>query len=144
MFISELAANAKALDPLKLLKESVQENDTYIVDLNLSQLEVGKDSKGQNLFPYASSDYAKLKIAMGSKAPLGTPNLNFEGDFWAGFNVTADEEGIFITSSDSKTEKLKSGYTPDIFGLTDESKKDLKTVLLPTFLTKLRDELLRT
>jgi len=143
VFISELANNAKALDPLKLLMESVQENDAYIVDLNLSQLEIGLDSTGKSLFPYASEDYATLKMAMGSKAPKGTPNLNFEGNFYEGFFVEADTEGFLISSTDSKTDKLKSGYTPDIFGLTTDNKKDLKTVLLPTFLTKIKDGLLR-
>ena len=143
MFISQLAANAKGLNPLELFAESVQENDTYIIDLNLSQLEVGKDSKDKSLFPYASDDYAKLKMSMGSMAPMGTPNLRFEGNFWEGFIVQSDIEGLTITSTDSKTEKLKSGYGDDIFGLSDNSLKDLKSVLLPTFLTKLRDELLR-
>jgi hypothetical protein len=144
MFISELARNAKALNPLKLLKESVEENDSYIVDLNTSQLSKGKDSKGESLAPYANPDYAQLKMSMGSQAPLGTPNLKFEGNFYEGFNLKADEEGFNISSTDSKSEKLKSGYGRDIFGLTDESRKDLKTVLLPTFLNKIRNELFKS
>jgi hypothetical protein len=143
MFISELANNAKALDPLKLFAESVEENKEYIVDLNTGQLGKGRDSKNASLFPYANDDYAKFKKSIGSEAPLGTPNLKLTGEFWSGFNVKTDKEGLVISSTDSKSEKLKSGYGEDIFGLTDESKKDLKTMLLPTYLEKLKDELLR-
>jgi hypothetical protein len=144
MFVSQLANNARKLNPLKLFAQSVEENSEYIVDLNTGQLAIGKDSNNQDLFPYSNSDYAQLKKSMGSEAPLGTPNLKFTGDFWSGFNVKADENGLTISSTDSKTSKLKGMYNEDIFGLGEESKKDLKTMLLPTYLEKLRNELLRT
>ena len=144
MFISELAANARKLDAWKLFAESVEENKEYIIDLNTGQLSKGKDSNNASLFPYASDDYAKFKKSIGSEAPLGTPNLKLTGAFWEGFNIKTDKEGVIISSTDGKSEKLKSGYGEDIFGLTDESKADLKTMLLPTYLKKLKDELLRT
>jgi len=143
VFISELAKNAKALDPLKLFAEAVQENGEYIIDLNTSQLSLGLDANNKPLFPYQSADYAELKIAMGSQAPKGTPNLYLEGNFYEGFITYFDNKDLFITSTDSKRGKLKQMYGDDIFGLTEQSKKDLKTVLLPTFLTKIKDGLLR-
>lgn len=146
MFLSKLAANAKALKPLELFAEVVEENKEYIADLNTSQLEKGKDSNDENISPdYLMPEYAKLKMSMGSQAPLGVPNLYLEGNFYEGFySEPGKDGGIFISSKDSKTGKLTKKYGTNIFGLTDKSKADLKTVTLPNFLTKLRNELLTT
>lgn len=144
MFLGELARRAKALDPIEMFREAIEETKEYIVDLNTSQLSKGKDSKGDDLDTYASATYAEFKKSIGSEAPLGIPNLLLEGDFHSGFNAKADNDAnVFITSTDSKSNKLKAKYGDDIFGLTDESKSDLKTVILPTYLKKLKDALLR-
>ena len=42
MTLGQLAANAKALKPLELFAEVIEENKEFIVDLNTSQLEEGK------------------------------------------------------------------------------------------------------
>ena len=87
-------------------------------------------------------EYAQLKISMGSKAPLGTPNLNFEGDFYEGiYSEPGKDGGIFISSTDSKTGKLTGKYGTNIFGLTAKSKTEFKTVSLPGLLTKMKHEL---
>ena len=144
MTLSELNRRVQALEILKLFAQCVEENKEYIADLNTLQLAVGKDSNDKSLYPYASDDYAKYKKAIGSEAPLGTPNLKLTGDFWEGFEAKADKDAnVFITSTDSKTGKLKQMYDDDIFGLTDKSKADLKTVLLPNLLNKTRHELFR-
>jgi hypothetical protein len=144
MYLNELSRRASALDPLELFKESVQENDAYIVDLNTSQLSKGKDSTDNNLDTYASANYAQFKSAMGSQAPQGIPDLKLTGEFYSGFEVKADESGMNISSTDPKSPKLKAQYGDDIFGLTDKSRADLKTVLLETYLNKIRNGLLRT
>jgi hypothetical protein len=143
MYLSKLAANAKALIPLELFAEVIEENKEYIADLNTSQLEKGKDSNDENISPdYLYPEYAKLKMSMGSQAPLGVPNLKLTGEFHEGFFAEPGKDGgIFISSKDSKTGKLTKKYSTNIFGLMDKSKADLKTVTLPNFLTKIRHEL---
>lgn len=147
MFLDDLNRNAQRLDPLETLSESIEENAEYIADLNTSQLSEGVNSLGQSLDPkYKMAEYAKMKKAMGAKPPFGTPDLKLTGAFYEGFRaepLKADKGGIFITSDDSKASKLAGKYGANIFGLTDKSRADLKTVLLPTFLTKLRNELFR-
>lgn len=110
-----------------LLEEVVEVVDTEIIDLNTSQLEVGRDSLGEMLDTYASSNYAIYKKSIGSQAPLGIPNLKLEGDFYRGFICNAERGDIVITSRDSKTGKLKEKYGDDIFGI----EKGLKDILLP-------------
>ena len=143
MYLSKLAANAKELKPLELFAEVVEENKEYIADLNTSQLEKGKDSNDENISPdYLMPEYAQLKMSMGSQAPLGIPNLKLTGEFHEGFFAEPGKDGgIFISSTDSKTGKLTGKYGNNIFGLTTKSNADLKTVTLPNFLTKIRDEL---
>lgn len=144
MFLKTLHRNTESLDVEKLFAEVVKENDAYIVDLNTSQLEIGKDSNNEPLHDYSSRPYAEWKMELGSKAPFMTPNLKVTGEFHEGFTAKSEDGNVFITSTDWKTGKLKGMYGDDIFGLTDDSKKDLKTITLPTLLDKIRDGLLRS
>ena len=119
----------------------VLDNETEILDANTSQLEQGKDALGNFLENYLSDDYARFKRVLSSLPPFGVPDLKLEGDFhegwvlrWAGFE-------FFMTSTDHKTNKLVQMYGEDIFGLTDESMIELKSMFIESFIKLFRDEL---
>lgn len=116
-----------------IFRGTVLENQEEILDANTSQLEMGKDSLGNFLYDYASDAYAQFKIAYGSKAPLGTPDLKLEGNFYDGFVLKYEGKGIVITSTDEKTDKLIKKYGGDIFGLADEQLDILKPQLIASF-----------
>lgn len=133
---------AATSDVDKLFKRAVEDNETEILDANTAQLSKGKDSLGAFLEDYASDSYAQLKKAMGSKAPLGTPDLYLEGDFYAGFVLKWTGSDFFITSTDQKKDRLKAKYGEDIFGLAQESIEELAPLLLESFQIAFKNELL--
>jgi hypothetical protein len=128
-------------NPDKLFFGMVLDNETEILDANTSQLEQGKDADGDFLRTYFDDDYAKLKQHLNSKPPFGVPDLKLEGDFHEGFVLRWDRNKFFITSTDEKTEGLVQQYGKFIFGLTDESLIELKSMMLESFIKIFRDEL---
>lgn len=104
-----------------IFRRAIVENQESILDLNVAQLEQGIDSFGVFLEEYASDAYAEFKIAHGSKAPLGIPNLILEGDFTEGFILRYEGTEFIFTSTDEKKDRLVEKYGSALFGLTVES-----------------------
>jgi hypothetical protein len=123
-----------------IFRRAVLDNEAEIIDANTAQLEVGQDALGNLLDDYASTFYAEFKKAIGSNAPLGTPNLKLEGDFYAGFTLNVDGEQYFLTSTDEKAGDLAFKYGQDIFGLSEESLEKIRPLVLESFLILLRKE----
>ena len=141
-FQASIGKWAKALSkPEQYFIGAVVENREEILDLNISQLEVGKDSLGELLERYALDEYAQFKQALGSQAPFGTPDLKLEGDFHSGFVLIVDGREIRITSTDDKTGDLAHKYGQDIFGLTGDSMDTILPSLLQSWLNLFRNEL---
>lgn len=141
MIFRELQTNVESvinrLD--EMIVEAMMESESEIIDLNISQLDEGIGSDGLPLEPeYASDEYAHLKKAMGSKAPLGIPNLEVTGDFKSGFFadsfISGNEgfSGMLIDSNDEKSESLEIKYQR-VFGIApDNSDELLELIILPT------------
>jgi hypothetical protein len=142
MDLFDLRDRLHALDVETLLDKAVIENKEEILDLNRSQLDIGRDSLGNLLDRYVSDVYASFKQALGSKAPLGVPDLELEGDFKDGLVLLIEGDGYRITSTDEKTIDLENRYGSNIFGLTEESMEQIRPIILESFLKRLRDELL--
>ncbi|MCK5607511.1 hypothetical protein KAR91_36850 [Candidatus Pacearchaeota archaeon] len=120
------------------------QHEEEVIDLNTSQLEVGKLNDGSNIEPeYMLDDYADFKKAIGSKAPKGTPDLKLEGDFYSGFNITYEPKALVIDSSDEKAAGLESKYSSDIYGLTDKNINELQLIIQPTLVKTLDHEFTR-
>lgn len=122
-----------------IFQRAVLDNEAEILDANTAQLEKGKDALGNLLEEYAWEWYAKMKQAEGSKAPFGIPDLKLEGNFYSGFILKHDGDKFFITSEDSKRDKLVEQYGEGIFGLQSFDGIDL----LLSFIKYLRDGMLR-
>ena len=112
-----------------------------LTGMNKDQLSIGLDSEGSEISPdYAQESYAGFKVdVVGSSAPLGTPDLHLEGDFYNGFTIIVGEHEVVITSTDIKTLALESKYG-DIFGLTDEHLFEFsQRYVLPIIVKKIKE-----
>lgn len=138
--IKKWTSNFKKVD--EYFRRAIVENQEELLDLNIAQLESGKDSLGAFLDQYASDAYAKFKKFHGSQAPLGIPDLKLEGDFHSGFILKADGSEFIFTSTDEKKDRLVDKYGEDIFGLSEDSLSSIREVILESFLTHFRNGLL--
>lgn len=104
------------------LLEIVRGNDFYAIDLNIAQMERGKDSKDQPIVPeYAEATIEYKKI---EGQPYDRVTLNDTGQFRKEMVLEAARFPLNITSTDKKTPKLIGKYGKDIFGFTKESLKN--------------------
>jgi hypothetical protein len=133
----------------EMLVKAMVTHKEEIIDLNVSQLELGMDSSGESITPeYASPEYAQLKKSMGSKAPLGTPDTKLTGDFHSGFfaeGIVSGYEGasgLFMDSHDEKADKLSRQYS-NLFGIAPQNIEEMAEPVIETYQKNLIDELTR-
>ncbi len=119
--------------PEVYFKRAIVENQEEILDLNIAQLDEGKDSLGNLLMEYASEEYAQFKKALGSKAPFGIPDLKLEGDFREGFVLIIEGNEFRIDSTDEKAGELAFKYGQDIYGLNEKSLGIARPIILESW-----------
>jgi hypothetical protein len=129
----------------KIMVEAMVENQDQIIDLNISQLEDGLTREGTAIIPeYESDDYAKAKKSIGSRAPLGTPNLKLEGNFYSGFYgepyISGESSGLFVDSRDEKAEKLENKYS-GIYGIAPQNNDELFEIIIDDAQKTILDEI---
>lgn len=101
----------------------IQENKSYLLDLNTGQLMHGLDSNDVLLSPvYRSKLYAEFKLTLN---PLGVVDLHLTGAFHEGFFIDASKFPVLFDSTDEKTSELRAKYGEAIFGLDQVNKDDL-------------------
>lgn len=125
-----------------IFQRAIVENQEEILDLNVAQLKIGKDSFGNFLEEYASEDYARFKQAIGSKAPFGIADLILEGDFTEGFILTYNGDSFFFDSTDEKRNHLVDKYGEDIFGLSFDNQDQINPQIAESFINNFRYVLL--
>jgi len=126
-----------------IVYSAAQNNSESLIDLNVGQLMKGRTSEDKLITPeYTSDDYARLKKALGSQAPLGTPDLILEGDFTGAFYTEQKPGAILIDSRDSKTEDLAGKYE-NIFGLNNKSRKEFSEIMLSEAIETIENEIIR-
>ena len=110
----------------KIVDTVIHEYEAELIDLNTGQLEKGIAPDGIEIEPpYAFDEYARFKKSIGSKAPLGIPDLKLTGDFYSRFETKITPNYIEISSGDSKAPELENKYGEDqIYGLTESNKKE--------------------
>jgi hypothetical protein len=115
--IKDISNKLKSLNVMAELDLVLQELQGVIVGMNKEQLSLGYDAQHSQLQDYAQESYAGFKVdVVGSRAPLGTPDLKLSGDFYNGFKIILNASELIITSDDIKTLQLEGKYG-DIFGL---------------------------
>lgn len=121
MTIKELSDRVQQIDVFQLMRKALVENEQKIVEMNREQMEVGVTSKGQTIDPtYRSAQYAQFKKKIGSRSPVGIPNLKLTGSFHEKMQMEIDDRSYSIYSTDDKERDLTAKYK-DIFGLNAEN-----------------------
>lgn len=114
-----------------IITESMVAEKEVIIDLNVDQIERGINSDGKILGEYESESYSRLKQSMGSRAPFGVFDFKLEGDFLSGIYAeaykgsTPEASGLYMSSSDEKTEKLERLSGDKVFGIAPENNNEL-------------------
>lgn len=139
----------KNLESLRAEKDSfvlllLKQQSESIADQNREQLSKGKDANGKAIRPkYKNKRYAAKKQAMGSKAPLGTPDLKLTGKYHKSLKPKFTGKKFTIQSTDKKDKMLSSKYGDEIKGLNKEALKLVRKEIIPEIKTKLRERILR-
>jgi len=102
-----------------IIDEAMQEADQIIILNQDDQLQKGIDANGRKIEP----PYRPLTVALKTlkHQPVDRVTLKDEGTFYNKMKVERASKGIYVDSSDKKTEKLVTKYGEDIFGLTEEN-----------------------
>jgi hypothetical protein len=118
--------------------DSAMEQKNAMADLNVKQMEGGIGYDGKLIKPsYASFEYGKAKKAMGSIAPLMTPDLKLTGSTHEKTEAVRKSKAIAMMSTDEKYPELNDKYVT-AWGLTKVSIEDLKPDNLESLLKKSR------
>lgn len=142
MNLVDFEKKVNSLDVGKMLDRAVLESKEDIIDANTAQLAEGKYASGGFLPDYALDEYAEFKIAIGSKAPKGTPDLHVEGDFYEAFEMEIGfGKNYALGSTDEKAAKLEKQYGFDIYGIPNDD-TEVIPLILESLQNNLRNELL--
>lgn len=115
----------KTVDIAKIALAIVVDTKDEILDKNKAQLLDGIDKTDKKLKTYRSTAYAKKKHARNPFPGFGIADLYDTGAFQQGFKLKILTKNSFdIFSSDSKSSDLTKKYGANIFGLSNESKKE--------------------
>lgn len=108
--------------PKIAIDEAEKEGDEMIILNQDDQLEKGIDNRGRKIKPAYNKLTIKIKKLKGQ--PTDRVTLHDEGDFYKGMHTERTGKGIYIDSTDKKTEKLVTKYGDDIFGLNKQNLKE--------------------
>lgn len=133
MTIFELQRKIKSID-FEILKEiALEMNEDLIIMLQNIQLDQSKTSKGTQILPKYSEQYAEKK-------GFDDPDLKLKGDWRAELDLIV-ESGLYdIVSFDEKSKWLIPRYE-NLLGLNQNSKDELRPVLLGTYANLYKNEL---
>ena len=131
-----------------ILGQVVDDNESRLSDLQVSQIEEGIASDGSRLGEYENPEYAEYKQSIGSKAPLGVYDFKLEGDFLSKTYIKHDESfgGIEFGSDDIKEQKLEtlSEGSDRLWGFAPQNIDELEDIIINPFQILITNELTRT
>lgn len=131
--VRRLARKLEKLTPEaveKIVLRVCKEHEAFAIELNLRQLDAGKDRLGIKFPPYSPA-YARKK---GRKIP----DLKLTGAFWKGFILNAGSFPLTITSKDAKTQKLVERYGTNLFNLSEVNTKKFARHVQPFIVEAIR------
>lgn len=127
--IDQLIKRAKSLKFREIIRESVEETRSEIVQAQRDQMLHGLKSDGKKIGKYKNPDYARKKYQMNQLAGMGNVDLKYTGEFQSEAFVDTRNDSVVFGSADNvpvdtgdgtmgKTDKLVEQYGGDIFGLS--------------------------
>ena len=109
----------------RLMSASLIGAEDLMAQLNRDQMSMGVDADGADLYYYRSDAYANWKLSLSSyMAAPGIADFKVTGEFHRSIFARVEGDNITFGATDDKTKKLL-GLSPNMFGLTDESRKSL-------------------
>ncbi len=150
MNLLRLKNNVSALNSKEavygVLFDVIKSFESYLIDLNLIQLEKGINTRGQVIGTYSRATELQALFGEGPR-PIeekkeGDPyNFQWTGGLFDGFRLEIENDVATFYSSDSKAPLLKQKYG-DIFGLTEENFEEaVNTKIYPAFAKAFRERL---
>lgn len=144
--ITSLANRVKAFNDVledgSLMSDIVREFEPEICEMNTENqlFEKGVTATGISIDTYAPYSAKTIEIKTVKNQPTDRVTLRDEGDFHRDFYLEITNQYFYISSRDSKAEKLAEKYGEDIFGLTDENAELLThEYIKPELLEKARE-----
>ena len=120
--VDNFLETAQKVDLPYLINLSLIDSEEEYVRIQQEQLAKGQREDGKPIFNVKSGStqyslgYAKKK---GKSSPI---DLHDTGAFYGGIFIHVEAADTFVTdSADDKSGKLQENYSPEIFGLNDES-----------------------
>jgi hypothetical protein len=141
--ISDKVIQLERLDIGQIVDDSLKEIEKFIIELNQKQLyeegiiDVKNPSKKEH---YAKSTIAqKKRKAQFKKTDFIT--LRWDGDFYDSFKLIIFDKMFVIQAIDLKWSNWLEPRFGGALGLTADSKSELRDIILPVFLRRIKDEL---
>jgi hypothetical protein len=124
--IAAIQRNFKKLNLAKAAMQVVKDNDEKILNLNRKQLFTGLNSQGQRIGRYRNNNYAIEKHKRNAAAGLGNVDLFDTGELFKKMKLTIiDNHSFDLNSKDVKAPDLQNKYGPTIFGINEQSRKEM-------------------
>lgn len=106
----------------EFLEDAIYNQEDRIVRAIQNQLyQRGIDGYGNKIMDYQPYTPVTIAIKKRKGQPTTRVTLRDKGNFYEGMHIVLYDDGFVVTSSDSKTEKLREKYGPAIFRLTNEN-----------------------
>lgn len=134
-YVNHLRVAAAQQD--KIILEVIEQQQHTILDLNISQLMGGYNSAGEVFGTYRPGPYRDLKERL-NPAAGGNVDTRLTGAFHNSFYIEADAFPIYVRARDYKEPRLTERYGEEIFGLTQENKKEAAEELKPWIVEAIR------
>lgn len=90
----------------------------------------GLNKKGEKIGRYKSDAYARKKYAQSPLAGYGYVDLRLTGAFQNSRVIDVRGNDVVFSAGDSKAPALEEKYGPTIFGLTEDSKDEVRPELV--------------
>ena len=106
-----------------MLEEIIRDKEDVIVSAiaNDQLYRRGIDGKGVKIMSYMPYKPSTIRAKRKKGQPTTRVTLRDTGRFYSGMKVVFTDDGFYVTSDDSKADKLKAKYGDAIFRLTNEN-----------------------
>lgn len=106
-----------------IIKQTIMENEILVCEMNSEDQLYEKGITKDNTDIASYAPYSPVTVFIKKKKGQITTHVTLrdEGDFHRSFYIEFHPDSFEIAASDWKTQDLKKGYGPEIFGLTDEN-----------------------
>lgn len=132
--IKQVLNRIESLDTEAVIRETMQESEEALADLNAEQINTGLKSDGSEM-----PDYSFRSVFQYGKQP-GPIRLRDKGAWQAGLYAKVQGDKVVFESSDSKDKMLTDRYGDQIKGLSDKFKNEaIREKIRPTFKKKIEE-----